>query len=51
MVAMVLRVFQRSKRKKPAPRPADSERLMRIYWATHDDVRDVVREPSRREAA
>jgi hypothetical protein len=39
---MQLRLFRRSKRKKkPARRPADSERLMRLYWATHDDVRDA----------
>jgi hypothetical protein len=32
------------KRKQaPAPRPIDVERLHRLYWATHEDVRAALR--------
>jgi hypothetical protein len=48
---MQLCMLRRLKRKQPARQPPQSERLLRLYWATHDDVRDAVREPSRREAA
>jgi hypothetical protein len=40
---MKLRVLPWSKRKKPAPSPADPNRLLRLYWATHDGVRDARR--------
>jgi hypothetical protein len=42
--AATMSVVKLWKRKQaPAPRPIDVERLHRLYWATHEDVRAALR--------
>jgi hypothetical protein len=44
MSAVQLLAFRRLKwKEKPAPQPAEPDRLLRLYWATYDDVRRALR--------
>ena len=51
MCRMRTRLLARFRRQQPAPHPGvDTARLLRIYWETHENVRDLLRE-TRRKAA